>query len=197
MVQHPRRQNLTLTTDTHFLDICTHTRTKAPAPASFSSHSMLTLIALTRLSSILILHKGINTYIWKTCVYNIKDVRRIMCYIIWCRWSIHPLETSMLSYCPVLCWDSSCDYTNKIWLPSKYGMGYSRRCTSSNFLITLDLRKMDRNGDSNIMTITFLTQSSNRTTMRIRESQFFIKLTSVLWSAFSMSWPLIDRITSP
>jgi hypothetical protein len=41
------------------------------------------------------------------------------------------------------------------------------------------------------------TQSSNRTTIRILASQFLIKFTRVLWSAFSMSVPLIDRMTSP
>lgn len=45
--------------------------------------------------------------------------------------------------------------------------------------------------------LTFRTQSSNSTTILILESQLFIKFTSALWSAFSMSTPFIDNITSP
>jgi len=45
--------------------------------------------------------------------------------------------------------------------------------------------------------LTFRTQSSNSTTILIRESQLFIKFTNALWSAFSMSTPFIDSITSP
>lgn len=45
--------------------------------------------------------------------------------------------------------------------------------------------------------LTFRTQSSNNTTILIRESQLFIKLTNALWSAFSISTPFMDNITSP
>lgn len=48
-----------------------------------------------------------------------------------------------------------------------------------------------------ISILTFRTQSSNSTTILIRESQLFIKLTKALWSAFSMSTPFIDSIMSP
>jgi len=50
---------------------------------------------------------------------------------------------------------------------------------------------------SNIVQLTFRTQSSKSTTIRMRKSQFLTNETRVLWSAFSMSTPLMDKITSP
>lgn len=165
------------------------------------------------ISLILIPHKGIKCYIGKTRLCTmVVDLWTIMYYLIWGRWDVSPQETPLMFHCPV---------SHKRRLTAMYYIGTVHMITPKKLdcfrslewdsqedvqaltfkMLFSELKKMERNlllmMACNIMGITFLTQSSNRTTMRIRESQFFIKLTSVLWSAFSMSCPLIDRITSP
>lgn len=69
-----------------------------------------------------------------------------------------------------------------------------RKCTQTSTYIRNAERVRAR---SNIIQLTFRTQSSKSTTIRMRKSQFLMNETRVLWSAFSMSTPLMDKITSP